>query len=362
MNPINRHYPTAMKNSRGFSLVELMVALVITLILLAGISQIFVSSKKSFTIQDSLARQQENGRYAIEVISQDLRRAGYWGGTAIVPEIIGSQQPIKPDTGTGENFTCPTGDNSWGRMIYYRIFGINDARTNYACIPTSGTGGYLRGDVLVLRYGSAYQVGGTTLKNFTDDDFKHRLFLRSTVFQGRIFNGSEQGDGANQVETVAATRESLVIAHAYYIGDSGRTCRGDTVPSLFRVTLSNNGTPEVEEIAYGVDQFQVRYGVDTAIDLNSSPPNSNGDSLIDQYLDANNINNDDSPPYTSPHWRQVIAAKIWLLTRAECGETGLVNNRTYEDLGDVDYAVNDDFRRQLYQTTVFMRNLNVTER
>ena len=58
MKPINRHYPTARQTSRGFSLVELMVALVITLILLAGISQIFVSSKKSFTIQDSLARQQ----------------------------------------------------------------------------------------------------------------------------------------------------------------------------------------------------------------------------------------------------------------------------------------------------------------
>ena len=110
------------------------------------------------------------------------------------------------------------------------------------------------------------------------------------------------------------------------------------------------------------DDDRGRFGVDTAIDLNSSPPDSNGDSLIDQYLDANNINNDDSPPYTSPHWRQVIAAKVWLLTRAECGETGLVNNRTYDDLGDVDYAVNDDFRRQLYQTTVFLRNLNVTER
>lgn len=360
MKSINRHYPTAIHNSRGFSLVELMVALVITLILLAGIGQIFLSSKKSFTIQDSLARQQENGRYAIELISQDLRRSGYWGGTAIVPEIIGSQPPIAPDSGTGESFTCPTGDNTWGRMIAYRIFGINDARTNYACIPTSGTGGYLRGDVLVVRYGSAYQVGGTTLSNFTTKP--NRLYLRSTVFQGRIFKGNEEADGANQVETVAAIRESLVIAHAYYIGNSGRQCRGQNVPSLFRVTLSDSGTPQVEEVAYGIDQLQVRYGVDTDIDLNSTPTDSSGDGLIDAYLDANNINNDDSPPYASPHWRQVVSAKVWLLTRAECGETGLVNNNTYEDLGDVDYAVNDDFRRQLYQTTVFLRNLNVTER
>jgi type IV pilus assembly protein PilW len=356
-----------MHASRGFSLIELMIALVITLILLAGIGQIFVSSKKSFTIQDSLARQQENGRYAIELIAQDLRRAGYFGGTAIIPEIIGTQPPIEADTGTGESFTCPTGNNNWGRMIYFRIFGINDARTNYACIPATGAdNGYLRGDVLVVRYGSAVQVGGTTVDDFNDAD---RLYLRNTVFQGRIFNGSEQGDSANQVETVAAIRESVLVAHAYYIGDSGRQCRGQTVPSLFRVTLSNTGAPVVEEVAYGIDQLQVRYGVDEDIDIDGSLDTTpefidpDGDGLIDAYFDASNINNDDSPPFNDvPHWRQVVAAKVWLITRAECGETGLVNNQTYAGLGDVDYAVNDDFRRQRYQTTVFLRNLNITDR
>jgi type IV pilus assembly protein PilW len=62
-------------------MVELMVALVITLILLAGIGQIFLSSKKSFTIQNNLARIQENGRYAMEVVISDLRPAGYWGAS-----------------------------------------------------------------------------------------------------------------------------------------------------------------------------------------------------------------------------------------------------------------------------------------
>ena len=57
-------------HSRGFSLVELMVALVITLILTAGIAQIFLGSKKSFVIQETLGRMQENGRYAIETITE----------------------------------------------------------------------------------------------------------------------------------------------------------------------------------------------------------------------------------------------------------------------------------------------------
>ena len=68
--------------------------MVITLILLGGIAQIFLGSKKSFTIQESLGRMQENGRYAMEVLTQDLRRAGYWGGNADITEITGTQ--LKP--------------------------------------------------------------------------------------------------------------------------------------------------------------------------------------------------------------------------------------------------------------------------
>ncbi|MGD8313061.1 MAG: prepilin-type N-terminal cleavage/methylation domain-containing protein, partial [Gammaproteobacteria bacterium] len=42
-----RHYRKPPRQQRGFSLIELMVALVITLILLAGIGQIYLGSKKS---------------------------------------------------------------------------------------------------------------------------------------------------------------------------------------------------------------------------------------------------------------------------------------------------------------------------
>ena len=99
--------------SRGFSLVELMVALLITLILLAGIGQIFLSSKKSFTIQDSLGRMQENGRYAMETLAQDVRRAGFWGGNADITAIddyVGGTGKVATDDGT-----CT--DANWARML-----------------------------------------------------------------------------------------------------------------------------------------------------------------------------------------------------------------------------------------------------
>ena len=100
MFQLDKHGISRPHRNRGFSIVELMVALVITLILLGGIGQIFLSSKKSFTIQNTLGRQQENGRYAIDTISQDVRRAGYWGGNAQIDEIAGGTLDQLSDDGT----------------------------------------------------------------------------------------------------------------------------------------------------------------------------------------------------------------------------------------------------------------------
>jgi prepilin-type N-terminal cleavage/methylation domain-containing protein len=63
----------------GFTLVELMVAVTIGLIILAAVSQIFVTSRLSYKLEENLARVQENGRFAMEFLSRDLRMAGYAG-------------------------------------------------------------------------------------------------------------------------------------------------------------------------------------------------------------------------------------------------------------------------------------------
>lgn len=62
---------------RGFSLIELMVAMTVSLILLGGVIQIFVSNKQSYRVVDGYSRLQENGRYAVDVLSRYIRLAGY---------------------------------------------------------------------------------------------------------------------------------------------------------------------------------------------------------------------------------------------------------------------------------------------
>jgi len=69
----------------GLTLVELLVAMAVSLILLSGIYQVFLGSTATYKSQDSLSRLQENGRCVMEALAQKVRLAGYprvsMGGT-----------------------------------------------------------------------------------------------------------------------------------------------------------------------------------------------------------------------------------------------------------------------------------------
>ena len=318
----------AHKNCSGFSLVELMVALVITLILLAGIGQIFLSSKKSYTLQNSFSRMQETGRYAMDMLTQDLRRAGYWGGNADITAISGTQTQY-----TEAGNCLGSGDTNWALMLDKKIFGLDDDRTNYACLPATTLPVQ---DVLVVRYAAPWQVGGITTPAYQSNQF----YLRSSLFEGRLFKGSDEADATN-VFTATATRTSELVSRVYFINPATATgtdkCGGGTVPSLFRLGLAN-GVPTVEEVAYGVENLQVQYGID-------SPPQ---DGSVDSYVDAGGP--------TDAMWDQVIAVRIWLLIRAECPDTGYTNTNIYNMAGADLPAFNDNYRRKLYTSTIHMRN------
>lgn len=63
----------------GLSLIELMIAMVLSLIIGAAVIQVFISQRETYRAQDDLSRVQENARFAFEQISRDLRHVGYWG-------------------------------------------------------------------------------------------------------------------------------------------------------------------------------------------------------------------------------------------------------------------------------------------
>ena len=68
-------YARAPRSQAGLTLIELMVAMVLGLLVAAGIISVFLSTSSSHRVQSQMARLQEDGRFAITRLVQDLRMA-----------------------------------------------------------------------------------------------------------------------------------------------------------------------------------------------------------------------------------------------------------------------------------------------
>lgn len=77
----------ALRKQHGLTLVELMIAMTIGLLLLGGITSIMISSRQTYRVNEALSRMQDNARYAFQVLSRDIRMAGYFGcvGSDVTP-------------------------------------------------------------------------------------------------------------------------------------------------------------------------------------------------------------------------------------------------------------------------------------
>ncbi len=316
----------------GVSMIELLIAMLLGLFLLYALVEILINGKQSFGSANNMSRLQENGRIATNLVVSDLKRAGYMGGNSDVPNIFGSAGQISPPTND-----CAATDTTWGRQVTQPVFGIDDTNAGYACVPDAT---YLRGDILAVRYASPWLTNA-----FTGD----RLYLRSSLFEGKIFTGSDEALPANTVLDMPQTQREL-MASAYFVGDSGRTCGGETVPSLFRVSLGDDGQPVVNELLPGVEDFQVQFSVIIPPTTTTFDNGAGGITTVVTAGTAGYYSADDVPS-----WDDVTTARIWLLVRAECTETGFTDGRTYT-YGDQVYTPNDNYRRQLYTRVVMLRN------
>ena len=64
-------------NTKGITLIELLVALVICGMVIAGIYRLFVAQSKAYTVQDQVVEVQQSIRSAMEILLRDLRMAGF---------------------------------------------------------------------------------------------------------------------------------------------------------------------------------------------------------------------------------------------------------------------------------------------
>ncbi len=338
MNKADR-IQTGDRHQVGLSLVELMVAMIIGIFLMLGAVTVYNQSRNTYRASEALARLQEVGRLAMDVIESDLRMANYWGlnsdATFIVNRAgVGDPKPSAfTDAQWGVISACGGASSNWAIDLDRYLDGTNNgfglsctAPTGYTPIGTS--------DVLVIRRASDNLP--TTLDT-------GRVYLQTSRLQGELFMPacSDPTDPtcipASFLPPVSQSRR--LEATAYYVANRS-TLRTD-VPALRRKRLVSltAATPILDdEIVSGIEDIQVRFGIDT-----------NGDTNVDSYVNPGAVGG-----------AAVISATIWLRVRSEDRDFSHTDDRSYQyaDMATA-FTPNDNYRRIVISKTIQLRNTRV---
>jgi type IV pilus assembly protein PilW len=352
-----------MRRSKGLSMVELLVALTIGSILIAGAVYVYSQSRKTHTISDAVARLQENGRFVLSVIEPDIQLAGYYGFTNVPDDFKyiqgGStaspvpaakmQKASSAVTGIDATQTC---GNNFAVNLIATVEGTNSA-VPFAC--TALGGGYRAGtDGLTVRHASAPPADGLGTK----------VDKRLQLLVSRLSPSNQFVFADGTLPAAPALKKDLVqvrdlVVRSYYVAKDSTSPDTAGLPALRVKTLADGPafTDAADlEIMRGVEDFQVQFGIDTG--------DYNGDKAIDAGRDVDGNGIPDAPlgiatKYVNPDKLlpgfQVVAVRVWILLRAETPEQGFIDDKTYT-YADKSVTPKDGYRRVLMSRTIQTRN------
>jgi type IV pilus assembly protein PilW len=324
----------------GLSLIELMVAMIIGIFLMLGAVTVYNQSRNTYRASEALARLQEVGRLAMDVVETDLRMANYWGMNADATFIINRAGPSEPQPSAFTNgqwaivSACGGAGSNWAIDLDKYLDGSNNSY-GLSCSAPSGYTPIATSDVLIIRRAS--DVIPTTLDT-------NRVYVQSSRIQGELFVPScASPTNASCIPPgflPPVSQSRLLEASAYYVTNRS-TLRTD-VPALRRKRLSNindasNGYTD-DEIVSGIEDMQIRFGIDT-----------NGDTNVDSYVNPGAVGGAD-----------VISATIWLRVRSEDRDFSHTDGRSYQyaDMASA-FTPNDNYRRIVISKTILLRNTRV---
>lgn len=333
----------------GITIIEIMVALALSLTILAGVMHIFLNNKQTYRVQEAFARLQENGRFAMQFLAKDLRMAGYVGcGGKIsdVKNMVDLEAPTGNDESDADDITVFNGSGLEGFEYSSLPIQLNGAVSLSTANVYPGADGNGTDIVRVKRAASTgarlwgnmntenamIQLdGATALGLFQDDDIlfisdceKADIFVANNVSESShpitIAHSDSVNVGNNLSKMYQRDAELYkFIVNTYYIG---LNVAGE--PALFRRSLLNAGNLSEEELVAGVEDLEILYGEDTD---NDSSPNL--------YVDSNSVTN----------WDDVVAVRIELEVRS------LEDNLSKEE------SVYGDRRlRRTFTTSIAIRN------
>jgi type IV pilus assembly protein PilW len=325
-NPIVASSPGA---EAGLTLIELMVALAIGSFLMAGAVTVFVQSRTTLRVTESIARLQENARIALAALEPDIRMARYWGLTTRA-STIPNRAPLGPPNGIGDD-TCGV---NWLIDLDHFVQATNNAY-GFGCAAFDAP--VVNADSLVVRHARATPVVAAALVGKT-------MYLQTRRFQeGRLFD-----DGVLPKGFTALNSEThALVVNGYYVNRDSSL--GPNIPGLRRKMLRNDGKIVDEEVMSGVEDLQVQFGVDTDV------PGSVNRGSIDRYVDADDAILALGSPEFLEH-AEILAVRIWLRLRAESPENGFTDTSAYSYADHNVGPFNDGIRRLVVAKTIYLRN------
>lgn len=79
------------KKEKGLTLIELLVALVISVLIISGLYRTFIGQQKTYTVQEQIVDMQQNARTAVNRMMSEIRMAGFGNVSMVLPVTIGGR-------------------------------------------------------------------------------------------------------------------------------------------------------------------------------------------------------------------------------------------------------------------------------
>ncbi|MBN7795687.1 PilW family protein [Parahaliea mediterranea] len=323
--------------SRGFSLIEFMVAMVLGLIIIGGAISVYLASKRSYTEVEQVAELSENARFGLQVITDSLRHVRFFGGANSADIVAASLGTV-----SGDCSGLAAANNTVDSLLASRADGSGAA---FGCVTDAEPGT----DVLLIKSVLPQPMydadpddpnaprDGTI--SFPQPLSNEEVYVIASPLSGRgeLFQGVSSAPSVEEGGSVPFGVAWPYRLQVYYI--RAPNAGSGNVPTLSRKVLgwdAGAGAVEIrtEDLVSGVEGMRLRFGFD-----------SDADGEADSYDYAASV----------PNWESVVAIELFLLVRSVVGDVDYVDNKTYQ-LGDTAVTPGDNFRRLLVRSNVSLRN------
>ena len=226
---------------RGLSLIELMIAIVLGMIIVAALLALYVNVTRTNSELEKMNRQIENGRFAMQLLQDDVAHAGFWG--SYVPQFDNLTEPLTPlDAPTALPDPCLAySATNWNFAYLTNLIGI--PVQGYTTPPTGCaalvTNQQANTDILVVRHAQTCVAGAAGC----EADTAGKLYFQSTQCESEV-TALAQAGAANSITLTASASATNDAYNGFTLRIIGGSGMGQS-----RAITAYNGTTKVATVS-----------------------------------------------------------------------------------------------------------------